>query len=107
MKVNPKFYRPTEVDQLLGDPAKARSKLDWRPRVTFGGLVKDMMDSDIKVWRDFFLSNVKIQIVLLIVPSTAYGDQPQRVRCARGSRFSKDKTDKTALLFLYAWCRFF
>ncbi len=62
MKVNPKFYRPTEVDQLLGDPAKARSKLDWKPRVTFDGLVKDMMDSDIKVWRDFFASKRRFKL---------------------------------------------
>ena len=33
VKVNPKFYRPTEVEQLLGDPRKANEKLGWKPKV--------------------------------------------------------------------------
>ena len=33
VKVNPKFYRPTEVEQLLGDPKKANEKLNWKPKV--------------------------------------------------------------------------
>ncbi len=33
VKVNPKFYRPTEVEQLLGDPTKAKTKLGWKPKV--------------------------------------------------------------------------
>ena len=33
LKVNPKFYRPTEVEQLLGDPTKAKTKLGWTPKV--------------------------------------------------------------------------
>ena len=35
VKVNPKYYRPTEVDQLLGDPTKAKTRLGWKPKVTF------------------------------------------------------------------------
>ena len=34
VRVNPKFYRPTEVEQLLGDPRKANEKLKWKPKVT-------------------------------------------------------------------------
>ena len=51
MKVNPKFYRPTEVEQLLGDPTKAKTKLGWQPKVEFSDLVKDMMDSDIALMK--------------------------------------------------------
>jgi len=47
IKVNPKFFRPTEVEQLLGDPTKAKTELGWAPKVAFDDLVKDMMDSDI------------------------------------------------------------
>ena len=47
VKINPRFFRPTEVDQLLGDPSKARSKLGWKPKVDFESLVKDMMESDL------------------------------------------------------------
>ena len=51
VKVNPKFYRPTEVEQLLGDPKKANEKLGWKPKVAFSDLVKDMMDSDISLMK--------------------------------------------------------
>jgi len=47
VKVNPKYFRPTEVDVLLGDPSKAREKFGWQPKVTFEDLVKDMMESDL------------------------------------------------------------
>jgi GDPmannose 4,6-dehydratase len=46
VKVDPKFFRPSEVDILLGDPTKARTKLGWTPRVTFKELVRLMVDAD-------------------------------------------------------------
>ena len=45
--VDEKFYRPAEVDLLVGDRAKAESILDWRPTVDFTGLVEMMVDSDL------------------------------------------------------------
>lgn len=51
VKINKKYYRPTEVDLLLGDSSKARQMLDWKPSVTFPELVKDMMDSDLELMR--------------------------------------------------------
>jgi GDPmannose 4,6-dehydratase len=48
VKVNPKFYRPAEVDLLLGDPTKAKEKLNWRPKTSFIELAKMMMESDLK-----------------------------------------------------------
>lgn len=47
IRVNPKYFRPTEVDVLLGDASKAKEKIGWKPTVTFKDLVKDMMDSDL------------------------------------------------------------
>lgn len=44
--IDPKYFRPTEVDLLIGDPAKAKSKLGWKPRVTFKELVRIMVESD-------------------------------------------------------------
>jgi GDPmannose 4,6-dehydratase len=44
--VDPKFYRPAEVDQLRADPSKAREKLGWVPKVTFDELVREMVDHD-------------------------------------------------------------
>ncbi|CAG5043673.1 unnamed protein product [Parnassius apollo] len=51
VRVNPKYFRPTEVDLLLGDPSKAKEKLGWTPRVTFEQLVKDMVDADLELMR--------------------------------------------------------
>lgn len=49
VKINPAFYRPAEVDLLLGDSTKARTNLGWRPTHSFDSLVKDMIDSDMKL----------------------------------------------------------
>ena len=48
IRIDPKYYRPTEVEQLLGSPAKAKAKLGWEPRVKFEELVKIMVESDYK-----------------------------------------------------------
>ena len=47
--VDPHYYRPTEVDLLIGDASKAREKLGWVPEFTLEDLVKDMMSHDIKL----------------------------------------------------------
>lgn len=46
--VNPKFYRPAEVELLLGDSSKARKELGWKPEYNLNQLIKEMVDSDIK-----------------------------------------------------------
>jgi len=48
VKVNPKFYRPAEVDILLGDYSKAKKILGWKPEINFKGLVKMMVESDLE-----------------------------------------------------------
>ncbi len=47
--IDPRYYRPTEVDELLGDPSKAKAKLGWAPKVTFEGLVDEMVDADLEL----------------------------------------------------------
>lgn len=49
VKVDPQYYRPTEVDLLLGDPTKSKQQLGWEPQYDLKGLVKDMIDSDVQV----------------------------------------------------------
>ncbi len=49
VKIDPKYYRPTEVDLLIGDPAKAKEKLGWKPRTTFKQLVELMVREDLKL----------------------------------------------------------
>jgi len=51
VEVDPRYFRPTEVDLLLGDPTKANEKLGWIPEYDLKGLVEDMMLSDIKVMK--------------------------------------------------------
>jgi GDPmannose 4,6-dehydratase len=46
VRVDPRYFRPTEVETLLGDASKARSKLGWQPEVTFEQLVADMVSAD-------------------------------------------------------------
>jgi GDPmannose 4,6-dehydratase len=48
VEIDPRYFRPLEVDFLQGDASRARKKLNWEPRVTFEDLVKIMVDSDIK-----------------------------------------------------------
>lgn len=48
IKIDPRYYRPAEVDLLLGDPSKARKILKWKPQATFRKLVKIMLEADIK-----------------------------------------------------------
>jgi GDPmannose 4,6-dehydratase len=46
VRVDPRYYRPTEVETLLGDPSKAKQKLGWTPKITLAELVKEMVLSD-------------------------------------------------------------
>jgi GDPmannose 4,6-dehydratase len=47
VRIDPRYFRPTEVDELLGDASKARAKLGWAPRSTFAELVAEMVESDL------------------------------------------------------------
>ena len=47
MAVDKRYFRPTEVDLLIGDATKAKEKLGWVPEFTLQELVKDMMESDV------------------------------------------------------------
>jgi len=49
VQVDPAYFRPTEVDLLLGDPTKAKTKLNWEPEYDLTALVKDMIDNDLKL----------------------------------------------------------
>ena len=58
VEVDSRYFRPTEVDSLIGDPSKAKKNLGWVPQFDLNGLVKDMMQSDLKLMkRDKFLND--------------------------------------------------
>ena len=49
LAIDPKYFRPTEVDLLIGDPTKAKEKLGWEPKIQLEELIEDMMTSDLKL----------------------------------------------------------
>jgi GDPmannose 4,6-dehydratase len=51
LSIDEKYFRPTEVDLLVGDATKAKEKLGWEPQITLEELVEDMMISDIKLFK--------------------------------------------------------
>lgn len=48
VRIDPKYFRPTEVDILIGNPAKAKAQLGWEPTTLFANLVNEMVDADLK-----------------------------------------------------------
>jgi len=52
VKVDPQYYRPTEVELLIGNPTKANTKLNWIPKYDLKGLVSEMMESDLKLFKN-------------------------------------------------------
>jgi len=49
VRQDPKFYRPAEVDLLIGDPSKAKEQLGWEPEVDFPTLINMMVDNDLAI----------------------------------------------------------
>ena len=49
VKVDPTYFRPTEVENLLGDASKARKILKWKPKYNFDSLVDDMIKNDLEI----------------------------------------------------------
>ena len=47
--VDPRYFRPTEVETLLGDSSRAKAKLGWTPRISFDELVSEMVREDLKI----------------------------------------------------------
>ena len=51
IRIDPTYFRPTEVDELIGDASKARQKLGWKPKTSFAQLVKEMVAGDLAIAR--------------------------------------------------------
>ena len=52
IEVDPRYYRPTEAETLVGDPSKARQKLGWKHRVSFDSLIAEMVEEDLNLLRN-------------------------------------------------------
>lgn len=53
VKIDPTYYRPTEVDLLLGDPTKSKTKLGWKPKYDVKALCKEMVQSDVRLFKNY------------------------------------------------------
>ncbi|KAA0988865.1 GDP-mannose 4,6-dehydratase [Dyadobacter aurulentus] len=51
LKIDPRYYRPTEVELLIGDPTKSQTKLNWKPKYTLETLIEDMAAADLKLFQ--------------------------------------------------------
>ncbi len=49
VQIDPRYFRPTEVETLLGDPAKAKKQLGWEPKISFADMVKEMVQQDLSI----------------------------------------------------------
>jgi GDPmannose 4,6-dehydratase len=62
VRVDPRYFRPTEVETLLGDAGKARQRLGWQPETSFGELVREMSLADLaNAQRDAVLSRAGLE----------------------------------------------
>jgi GDPmannose 4,6-dehydratase len=68
VRIDPRYFRPAEVDSLLGDASKAREKLGWEPQVTFAQLVREMAEAD--------LAEAKRELVVLGRPAEDRESRP-------------------------------
>ena len=51
IRIDPRYFRPTEVEELLGDASKAKNKLGWEPKISLEELIEEMMQKDIEIAR--------------------------------------------------------
>ena len=58
IKINPRYFRPTEVETLLGDASKAKEKLNWSPKISFEHLVKEMINEDLNIAKNNIVKNI-------------------------------------------------
>ena len=64
VRIDPRYFRPAEVDTLLGDPSKAKKKLGWQPKVTFDALVDEMVREVVRATNPRgFMHGVKLGLV--------------------------------------------
>jgi GDPmannose 4,6-dehydratase len=64
VRVDPRYFRPTEVETLLGDPSKAKQKLGWSPKITFKELVREMIAKDFEIAsRDSLIKNKGFKVL--------------------------------------------
>jgi len=59
IKIDPRYFRPTDVETLLGDASKAKEKLNWVPKISFENLVKEMIDEDLKLAKNKIINILK------------------------------------------------
>ena len=65
IRIDPRYFRPTEVDQLIGDSSKARKKLGWTPEISFEKLIEEMIKNDKEIaLKDSILENTVLDEII-------------------------------------------
>ena len=59
VKIDPRYFRPAEVETLLGDPSKAKTKLGWTPKITAQEMCAEMIEEDLKIAKNLALLESK------------------------------------------------
>ncbi|HSA03176.1 MAG TPA: GDP-mannose 4,6-dehydratase, partial [Candidatus Paceibacterota bacterium] len=62
VKIDPRYFRPAEVDLLVGDASKAQEKLGWKPRTRFADLVRLMVEADIELLKEQRAGRAKLSL---------------------------------------------
>ncbi len=65
LAVDPAYFRPTEVELLIGDATKAREKLNWKPKYSIRDIVTDMMEADLKLFERYKILIANGQEILI------------------------------------------
>jgi GDPmannose 4,6-dehydratase len=60
VEIDPRYYRPTEVDLLIGNPSKAKKQLGWEPKIRFEELTRLMVDADVQLLKDHMEGRIKV-----------------------------------------------
>jgi GDPmannose 4,6-dehydratase len=60
VEIDPRYYRPAEVDMLIGDYGKAKKKLGWKPKTRFADLARLMVDADIELLRKHQKGEIRV-----------------------------------------------
>jgi hypothetical protein len=97
--IDPRYFRPTEVDTLLGDPSKAQKKLGWKREISFDQMVQEMIEHDLK--RICHSGQFRSQHVTNQVQSSkVHGSRLERDEHRANSEMSTSRQEGRVLLFV-------
>lgn len=84
--VDPLYFRPTEVDLLIGDPTKAKTQLGWEPKYDLNSLVNDMMKGDLKLMKkEKYLQDGDLEYLIILSNVLSFRQMRNLIKMLRAS----------------------